>query len=315
MSAVAPTAKPQRRSSGPNWRAGDTIAGYAFIAPAIIIFLAFVIIPLVYALYLSLFKVNILNYDKQTFVGLNNFSRILGDNLFQRALWNTTRFSLIVVPCQTVLALGLALIANAKIPGRTFFRTAFFFPSISSSAVISVIFLWVFNKFGLLNNLLAAVHIIPNINAGNPWVDNPNTALESIMGLNIWTTAGTMMVVFLAALQGIPAHLYEAAKLDGANPVQSFWNITLPLLAPTTFFIVTLGLIGTFQIFDQAFIISNGGGGPAYSTLTAVFYIYQEAFDKINGVGVASAGAIILFIIIFILTLIQRRFFNKETEY
>lgn len=314
MSAAAPTVR-QRKSSGPNWRAGDTIAGYAFIAPAIIIFLAFVIIPLVYALYLSLFKVNILNYDQQTFVGFSNFGKIASDSEFQRALWNTTRFSLIVVPCQTILALALALIANAKIPGRTFFRTAFFFPSISSSAVISVIFLWVFNKFGLLNHLLAAIHLIPNINAGNAWVDNPNTALESIMGLNIWTTAGTMMVVFLAALQGIPAHLYEAAKLDGANAAQSFWGITLPLLAPTTFFIVTLGLIGTFQVFDQAFIISNGGGGPAYSTLTAVFYIYREAFEKTNGVGVASAGAIILFIIIFVLTLIQRLFFNKEPEY
>lgn len=313
---MSSAAQPVRRGrSRPVWSRSDVFAGYAFIAPAIIIFLIFVIIPVIYSLYLSLFKVDILSYSDQTFVGLDNFGKIASNSLFQRALANTARFALFVVPIQTALALILALIANLKIPGRTFFRTAFFFPSISSSAVISVIFLWVFNKFGLLNQLFASLHLIPNANAGQDWVGSPNSALESIMGLNIWTTAGTMMVIFLAALQGIPAHLYEAAKLDGASSWQSFWRITFPLLAPTTFFIITLGLIGTFQVFDQAFIISNGSGGPADSTLTAVFYIYREAFFGRNGIGLASAGAIILFIIIFVLTLIQRKFFNKEPDY
>ncbi len=288
----------------------DSWAGWFFIGPALLFFLVFTVYPVGYGAFLSLFKIKTLNIDEREFVGLDNFTRVLGDEVFHTALWNTARFAFFVVSIQTILALLLAVAVNQKIKGRTFFRTAFFFPSISSSVVISIIFLWVFNRFGLLNYFLSLIGI-----QGPTWVDDPSTALPSIMGLNIWTTAGTMMVIYLAALGDIPAHLYEAAKVDGASAVQRFLRITIPLIAPTTFFIVTLGLIGTFQMFDQAFVISAGSGGPESSTLTAVFYIYREAFKERNSMGVACAGAVVLFAIIFSLTLIQRKFFNTEQQY
>lgn len=288
----------------------DRWAGWLFIAPALIFFSIFTVYPVFYGAFLSLFKIRSVNIDERTFVGLDNFATVLGDTDFHTALWNTARFAFFVVILQTILALLLAVAVNQKIRGRTFFRTAFFFPSISSSVVISIIFLWVFNKFGLLNYFLSLIGI-----NGPVWVDDPKTALPSIMGLNIWTTAGTMMVIYLAALGDIPSHLYEAASVDGANAVQQFLKITVPLLAPTTFFIATLGLIGTFQMFDQAFVISAGSGGPEKSTLTAVFYIYQQAFKERNAMGIACAGAVVLFAIIFVLTLIQRRFFKTEQNY
>ena len=287
----------------------DTLAGYLFIAPALLFFCVFTVFPVLFGAFLSLFKINVTTLDNRTWVGLDNYGTVLSNPDFQLALGNTARFAAIVVTLQTILALLLAVAVNQKIRGRTFFRTAFFFPSVSSSVVISIIFLWVFNKFGLLNFLLSLVGI-----NGPTWIDDPNTALPAIMGLNIWTTSGTMMVIYLAALQDIPRHLYEAAEMDGANAVQRFFRITVPLITPTTFFVVTLGLIGTFQVFDQAFVISNGSGGPEKSTLTAVFYIYQQAFKARNGMGIASAASVILFIIIFAVTLIQRRFFRTEVQ-
>ncbi len=288
----------------------DKWAGWLFVGPALLFFGVFTVFPILYGTFLSFFKISSFNIDERTFVGLDNFGKAINDQDFQTALFNTARFSFFVVTIQTALSLLLAVAVNQKIKGRTFFRTAFFFPSISSSVVISIIFLWVFNKFGLLNYALSAFGI-----NGPTWVDDPNTALPAIMGLNIWTTSGTMMILYLAALQDIPAHLYEAAAVDGATPFQRFFKITLPLLAPTTFFVVTLGLIGTFQVFDQAFVISNGSGGPEKSTLTAVFYIYQQAFKETNRMGVAAAASVILFVIILGVTLLQRRLFKSEQEY
>jgi multiple sugar transport system permease protein len=287
----------------------EALMGWLFIGPALLLFIVFVVYPVAFGAYLSFFRIRTVDIDDRTWVGVDNFTRVLGDSDFHLSLWNTARFSFFVVILQTILALLLAVAVNQKIRGKTFFRTAFFFPSISSSVVISIIFLWVFNKFGLLNYILGFFGI-----QGPVWVDNPSTALEAIMGLNIWTTAGTFMVIYLAALQDIPVHLYEAAQVDGATAIQRFFRITVPLLTPTTFFVVTLGLIGTFQVFDQAFVISAGSGGPEKSTLTVVFYIYQQAFKERNAMGVAAAGAVILFFIIFALTLVQRRFFKTENS-
>ncbi len=288
----------------------DKWAGYAFIAPAMFFFTVFTVFPVIFGAYLSLWKIKTAGLEFLSFTGFDNFSTMLGSEDFQIGLWNTARFSFFVVTIQTVVALLLAVTVNSKIRGKAFFRTAFFFPSISSSVVISIIFLWVFNKFGLINNFLS----IFGIN-GPTWIDDPKTALPSIMGLNIWTTSGTMMIIYLAALGDIPAHLYEAASVDGATGIQKFFGITVPLLTPTTFFVVSLGLIGTFQVFDQAFVISNGSGGPEKSTLTVVFTIYNQAFKERNGLGLAAAGAVILFVIIFTLTLIQRRFLKTEQQY
>jgi multiple sugar transport system permease protein len=284
-------------------------------------------------------------------IGLRNYQALLNNpqGISQRdffiSLRNTIYFVLGVVPTQTVLALLLAVILNQRwLRGKGFFRTAFYFPSITSSVVISIIFMWMFTKGGLINIIIGA--LFPNYQSVT-WLNDPNGVLHNLLGvfginrstvgdwantniagltawewlsgpsvtmftimiLNTWTTIGTMMVIFLAALQNIPNSVYEAASIDGATAWQTFRRITVPLLAPTTFFVVTLGLIGTFQVFDQIYVISSGG--PAKTTLTIAYIVYQNGFNN-SQMGLAAATALVLFVIIFVFTMIQR-LFTRET--
>ncbi len=286
------------------------------------------------------------------YVGLDNYNKLLfQDGIRQRdfftALKNTVYFVLGVVPAQTILALVLAVIVNQRwLKGRGLFRTVFYFPSITSSVVISIIFMWMFTQGGLVNTLIRA--FVPNYenivwlddasgvihnllaafgitraNIGEwagtrlagitlwDWLSGPSVTMLTIMILNTWTTIGTLMVIYLAALQSIPSHVYEAAAIDGANGWQTFRRITVPLLAPTTFFVVTIGLIGTFQVFDQIFVISSGG--PAKTTLTIAYIVYNNGFNN-SEMGLAAATALILFALIFTFTMIQRRFTNERLE-
>jgi multiple sugar transport system permease protein len=222
------------------------------------------------------------------------------------ALKNTAEYVAIVVPIQTILALILALILNSKIKGKNWFRIIFFLPTVTSSAVLTLIFMWIYNSNGLLNNFLAFLGL-PTYN----WIGDPAVALKAIMLMNIWSTAPFFMVIYLAALQDIPVALYEAATIDGANKWDQFISITVPLLKPVTFFIVVMGVIGTFQLFDQSYIFSAGSGGPNNSTLTVVLLIYQYAFKSLD-MGYAAALALMLAAVIMVATLIQRRFFKEE---
>jgi multiple sugar transport system permease protein len=244
------------------------------------------------------------------------------------------------VPLQTMLALGLALIANQKwLRGKGFFRTAFYLPSITSTVVTATVFLWVFSRDGIFNLFLSAVtggaykpvtwlndsgYLFHNIlavfnirKATSPeflrttnilglqlwdWLSGPNVTMIGIIILNVWSTAGTMMLIFLAALQDIPAQLYEAAQVDGATKWQVFRKVTLPMLRPTTFFVITIGLIGTFQIFDQIFIIAPNNPG----TTTMAYMVYRSGFRDFNA-GLGAATAFFLFVIILLFTFIQRR--------
>jgi multiple sugar transport system permease protein len=237
---------------------------------------------------------------------------------------------LIVVPVQTFLGVALAVLANRAIPGKAFFRTSFYFPSISSSVVISIIFIWLYQQNGLINYVLrklgfptpqppwlanpkGVIEMALNgigIDNVTPWLAGPSVALLSIMMMNIWTTMGSLMVIFLAGLQGIPGDVYEAAALDGANARQQFFQITIPLLRPVIFFVVTLGLIGTFQVFDQIFVMTPGGS-PAKTTLTLGYLVYEEAFRGF-AMGTACAIAIVLFAIILCIYLVQRRFIQER---
>ena len=272
-------------------------------------------------------------------VGLDNYDTLLLDDGIRRqdfftALKNTVYFVFGVVPVQTILALLLAILLNQQfLRGRGFFRTAFYFPSITSSVVISIIFMWMFTRGGLVNTIFGLdlnwlndprgiIHNILGVfgierdNAGDwasiqvagltlwDWISGPSVTLSTIMILNTWTTIGTMMVIYLAALQNIPNHLFEAAMVDGATRWHIFRYITVPLLAPTTYFVVTLGLIGTFQVFDQVYVISSGG--PAKTTLTIAYIVYENGFNN-SQMGLASATALVLFAIIFVFTMIQRR--------
>jgi multiple sugar transport system permease protein len=284
----------------------EAIAGYSFMAPTIIVMGIFVILPITYALFLAFNKVRILGDFSYRFIGLKNFIRMASDERVWIALKNTAEYVSIVVPIQTILALILALILNSPIKGKNFFRIIFFLPTVTSSAVLTLIFMWIYNSNGLLNNLLAFFHL-PTYN----WIGDPSVALKSIMLMNIWSTAPFYMVIYLAALQDIPESLYEAATLDGANRFDQFVSITLPLLKPVTFFIVVMGVIGTFQLFDQSYIFSAGSGGPNNSTLTVVLLIYQYAFKSLD-MGYAAALALMLAGVIMLVTLIQRYFFKEE---
>lgn len=327
----------------------DALVGYAFLAPALIVFMIFLIIPIVFAVYISFTDWNgitpLAQENAYQFVGLDNYNKLLfqqgiSQRDFYTAFKNTVYFVLGVVPTQTLLALVLAVIVNQKwLRGKGAFRTAFYFPSITSSVVISLIFMWMFTRGGLINTLISGV--APNytnvdwLNDSNglihnllgllgitrqtvgdwagtrvasltlwEWISGPSVTLFTIMVLNTWTTIGTMMIIYLAALQNIPSHVYEAAAVDGATGWQAFRKITVPLLRPTTFFVVTLGLIGTFQVFDQIFVISSGG--PAKTTLTIAYIVYQNGFQN-SAMGLAAATAIVLFVIIFMFSLLQRR--------
>jgi len=194
------------------------------------------------------------------------------------------------------LGLTIALVINARIRGRAFFRSAFYFPSLVSSAAITVIAIYILNANGLLNAI---------IGGNRSWFGDPDTALWSIVGLNAWTTAGTVMLFYLAALQAIPTDVYEAAAVDGTSRWRTFWRITFPLLKPAHFFVLVVFGIGALKVFDQAFIVSGGTGGPVYSTYTAVLYIYNEAFKSAD-FGVAASAGVVMFVAVFLLTVVQR---------
>jgi len=347
---------PQTVSTFSDRRRQEALTGWAFIAPAVIILVVFLVIPMLAALYFSTTDWDgltpLTRENAYEFIGLENYERLLTregvrQESFFTSLKNTVYYVLGVVPTQTFLALVLAVIVNQKwLKGRGFFRTAFYFPSITSSVVISLIFMFLFTRNGIVNGALNA--IFPNyqdvtwLNDANglvhnflglfgitrqsvgdwasteiasiriwDWISGPSVTMFMIMILNTWTTIGTMMVIYLAALQNIPSQVYEAAAVDGATGLQAFRKITVPLLRPTTFFVVTIGLIGAFHVFDQIFVISNGG--PADTTLTIAYLVYASGFTG-SRMGLAAATAIILFVIIFVFTLIQRRFVGERGE-
>lgn len=296
------------KKQGSNRRArNDTKMGIAMTLPAVIILFLFTLGPALYAFFLSMFSWSLLN--NMHYVGLSNFTYIFSSHLFWTAVFNTASFAFVVVPTQTIVALCIAVILNQNLPARGFFRLAFFFPAVSSSAVISIIFMWIYNKFGILNGFLSILGI-----QGPNWLTNPLFALKSIMIMNIWTTSGYFMVVFLAGLQAIPQEIYDAAKMDGANIWQQFTRITVPLLKPTTFFVVVMGVIGTLQMFDQAFILSGGTGGPLHSTTTMVLLVYQYIFSY-GKVGYGAAVTVVLFAFTMGTTLVVNKWLGKSIEY
>src|SRR5215208_6606762 len=277
----------------------EALVGYGFVALPMAVFIAFFIYPIGYALYISFYDWGILG--KFESVGLDNYTRLFHDDLFWRSIKNTLYYTAGFVPGQMALGLLMALAVNQAIRGRAFFRAAFYFPSLAGSAAITAVALYLLSSDGLVNTILGT---------NQPFFGDSDTALQSIMGLNVWTTSGTIMLFYLATLQSIPTDVYEAAAIDGASRRRIFWKITFPLLKPGHFFVAVLSVIGCLKIFDQAFIVSAGKGGPAYSTETAGLYLYQTAiFDQFW--GYAAALGVALFVIIFAITLAQRLLFGK----
>jgi ABC-type sugar transport system permease subunit len=300
---VAIAVPKQRRLFGRTKRPGavrEALVGYAFVFVPMAVFLLFFIYPIGYAVYISRFDWGILGPLEN--LGWKNYSHLWHDTLFRRSIKNTIEYTLWVVPAQMALGLLLAVIVNQRIRFRTFFRGAFYFPALASSAAITAIALYLLNINGLVNKILG-IH--------QAWFYETQTALPSITALNAWTTSGTMMLFYLASLQSIPTDVYEAAAIDGAGPWRQFWKITFPLLKPGHFFVAVVSIIGAMKVFDQNYIVSRGTGGPAYSTYSVVLYIYNTAI-KDTALGLAAAAGVVLFVIIFVFTIVQWALFGRQ---
>ncbi len=285
----------------------ETIAGVLLILPALIYLIVWIIGPAIFAFAMSFTNYDILRPDLTEIVYLDNYKRIISDPKFHQAMRNTFKYALIVVPCQTAIALGLAMVCNAPFRAKTVLRVIYYLPGVTSGVAVASIFMFLFSKKGIVNQILSVV----GFDAVN-WAAKEAYALPLIMIMAIWGSTGFNMLIYLAGLQEIPKSVYEAAEVDGANRWQVFKNIIFPLLKDKTFFVLVVGFIGCLQTFDQAYIVSGGQGGPNGATLTAVLYLYIEAFSK-NQMGYASAVAFVLFAVIFTFTMIQRRLFKEES--
>jgi multiple sugar transport system permease protein len=302
--AVAVASEKKVRALGSE-RLREALVGYGFIALPMAFFLVFFIFPIGYAFYISRYDWEIF---KGPFIGWDNYRELYHDSVFWRhAVRNTLVYTAFVVPLQMALGLSLAVVVNQAIRFRTFFRAAFYFPSLASSAAIVSIATYILASDGLLNSFLGNL----GYHHTKAWFSQENTALPSIIGLNAWTTAGTMMLFYLASLQAIPTEVYEAAAIDGAGAWRTFRKITFPLLKPGHFFVAVVSVIGALQMFDQSFIVGGTSGGPNYSTMTVVLYLFNRAFSGTARFGYAATVGLVLFVFIFAVTLIQRLLFGK----
>jgi multiple sugar transport system permease protein len=291
---------PVRRST---WR--KNLVAYSFIAPNFIGFAIFTLGPIVFA-----FALAFLHWDGSNpivFAGLDNFARLLTDRIFAISLWNTILYSALSVPLTIVCSLALAILLNQKLPGRSFFRAAMFFPYVASLVAVAVVWNMLFNpEMGPVNMLLYYAGIDPKDLPR--WAADKDWAMITVVLFGVWKSMGYYMVIYLAGLQGINQDLYEAAAIDGAGAWQRFWYITIPQLGPTTFFVTVMLTIQSFKVFDQIYLLTQGGPGTA--TLVLVYHIYNEAFISWD-LGYSSTIAFVLFLIVLAVTLIQFRF-RKE---
>ena len=278
----------------------EAIAGYLFISPWIIGFLAFFAGPILASFFLSFTRWNIVG--DPVWVGWANYERIFtSDPSFGKAVGVTLKYALFYLPLEVTCGIGVAVVLNQKLRGIGIFRTIYYMPYIVPKVAASLVFVWVLNpRYGLLNTMLGWVGI-----QGPAWLNNANYVLPSIIIMSLWGIGGSA-VIYLAGLQNIPQHLYEAATVDGANRLQRFFRITLPMLSPTIFFQLVLGLIGTFQTFTPAFIAAGRTGGPLQSGLFYMLYVYNKSFDSLR-MGYGSALAWIMTVFIMIVTLLVFR--------
>lgn len=277
-----------------------------FLFPSLLGMITFVIIPICSSFVLSFTKWDLIGEIK--WVGFKNYIKVLKDPTIHNALKHTLMFIIGYLPLVLILALVIALVMNKKLKGIVIFRALYFIPVVSSWVAVSMIWKWLLNpEFGLINYFLSLIGIV-----GPGWLHDPAWAMPGIILTSVWKDIGFIMVIYLAGLQEIPEHYYEAAAIDGVNRWQKFWYITWPLLVPTTFFVITISLINSFQVFDQVWIMTEGG--PAGSTSVLVEQIYKNAF-RYYKMGYASAISWVLFAIIFVVTIIQNKLQKKWVNY
>ncbi len=298
MDQPPPAVIPRRNIWRRFWSRSNEKIGYLFIMPSLIHIIAFLFIPLVFSFFLSFRDWTRPSFQDAPYIGLGNYEFLMGDNRFWQAMANSVYYTLLAVPLGMAFSLAIALVMNQKLRGVNLFRTLFFMPVVSSWVAVSIIWLTLLDpNVGIVNYVLGLVGI-----KGPNWLGDPLWAMPSIALIAIWKGAGFNMVIWLAGLQGIPRELYEAAAIDGASRWQSFWRITLPLLAPTSFFLAVTGVIGSLQVFTPIYVLTKGG--PLDSTNTAVFHIYRRAFQEFD-FGYAAAQSWVLFAVIFAVTIVQ----------
>ena len=275
---------------------------YLLVSPYLIHLMVFVAFPVIFSIYLTFNKWNIIS--PMEFIGFGNFLRVFQDALFFKALYNTLKFLIVHIPLQIIIALLLAEILNQKIKFRPFFRAAFFLPVVVSGVVVSMLWQQLYGfDTGILNRMLSTLGL-----GKVGWLVDPNMAMVSIAVMATWKNVGLYVILFLVGLQTVPPQYYEAADLEGANHWQKFWHITLPMINPTIFMVVILSTIGGFSLFIEPYIMT--GGGPLNSTLSAVLYIYKQAFTNYHMGYSATLGFFFAFIILLVVV-IQKRFIEK----
>ncbi|MEH7388077.1 sugar ABC transporter permease [Bacillus sp. JJ1521] len=293
---------PLKKRIKDEWRKNGLV--YLVMTPVLIHFLIFQVIPFIYSFILTFLNYRIIGTSE--FVGLRNWKQLFQDDIALKSIWNTVLFSFYYILPTMALGLILALVIKSGIRFTKFFKGIFFLPVVTSFVVVAGIWEWLFSgtKSGFINYLLSFVGVDPQL-----FLSNSSQALIVLAGLSIFKVSGSTMIYYFAGLQSIPKDMYEAAKIDGASPLKSFWMITFPLLKPIHFYVLIITTIGSFQIFDSAYLLTNGG--PNFSTSTIVFYLYQIGFKNLN-FSYAAVLSYVLFAIILIISLIQKKYFGKD---
>lgn len=307
---MAGTANTGRRTGGRGPRLSrdrEGVAAGLFLLPNLVGFLIFTAVPVGAAFVLAFYDYDLLL--GATFAGLENFREIFTeDEVFRAAFFNTIYFTVVSVPLSVVLGLATAMLVNQAFRGVVVFRSIFLLPYVTVTVALSLVWKWIYlPEVGLINSALGLVGL-----DGPAWLTSSTWAMPGLIIMSVWKGFGYNMVLFLAGLQGIPEHLYDAAKVDGATSWRRFLHVTLPLLSPTTFFVVVISVISSFQVFDQALIMT--GGGPGTATTTLVLYIYQKGFQSFD-MGYAAAVALVLFAAIFVFTVVQFLFQRRWVTY
>jgi multiple sugar transport system permease protein len=304
--AVAPAKKDVRDTKVRKffWRAWRERSAYLFLAPGVLIFSVFTLAALIFAFYLTFHRWSIIEPAKP-YVGLTNYDDMVHDERFLQSVLNTIYFTGASVPITMVIGLGLALLLNQPIRGRAIFRTAYYLPVVTPFVVSALLWKWLYNgQFGLFNYYMMKGHIIDQPLL---WLSDKDLAMPAVVLMTVWSGVGFSMVVYLAGLQAIPGDLYESAKMDGASAWKRIWYITIPMLRPTTLFLLVIGIIGSLQVFTQIFVMTSGG--PVNKTTTMVYYMYLWAF-KYYDMGYASTLAFALFAMLLVFTALQLRLFR-----
>jgi multiple sugar transport system permease protein len=288
------------------WRIWRERSAYLFLAPGIIVFSVFTLAALVFAFYLTFHRWSIIEPAKP-FVGLTNYRDMMHDERFAQSVVNTVYFTGASVPLSMAIGLGLAVLLNLPIRFRAVFRTAYYLPVVTPFIVSALLWKWLYNgDYGLFNFYLLKAHVIDEPLL---WLSSQNLAMPAVILMSVWSGVGFSMVVYLAGLQSIPGELYESAMIDGAGPLKRLRYITIPMLRPTTLFLLVIGIIGSLQVFTQIFVMTSGG--PVNKTTTMVYYMYLWAF-KYYDMGYASTLAFALFAMLLAFTAFQLRLFRQE---